>query len=43
MPSMLTVNYYLPYKVYISTLQLDLVQRSGVVTKDFIVTLCVHA
>ena len=42
MPSMLTVNYCLPYEVYISTLQLDLVQRSEVVTKDFIVTLCVH-
>jgi hypothetical protein len=43
MQSMLTVNGYLPYKVYISTLQLDLVQRNEVVTKDFIVTLYVHA
>ena len=44
MPSMLTVNYYLSYKVYISTLQLDLVQRSEVVTKDYCnaVRLCIR-
>jgi hypothetical protein len=40
---MLTVNYYFAYKIYISMLQLDLVQRSEVLTKDFIVTLYSHA